>query len=136
MPHGLAHAPVDELGRPLRRGRGAGPSTPSSGGSDTHTHTATHNHGGSTSEASHAHSTFISNGGAANQTTLATATSGVIAAGGSFLDPVVVTEHAHQLPTTASGEAHNHGIEEVSPSVAMASSVPEYREFVICEQDG
>jgi hypothetical protein len=97
-------------------------------GSDAHDHDTSHSHGGMTDSTTHDHDGTVLTSVAASITTArccdGTSTGATTAAGG----------HRH-TGTVVQGGAHTHPISAETPTITMASSVPEFRELIVCQRD-
>src|SRR5690606_3145297 len=117
------------------RGRGASPSAPTSGGSDTHTHDATHDHGDLTA-APQGH--YVQRGETDAGTTTGEVGAGLIqqkAQTGASAGIFGIGAHSHNPSDDFEPAEHTHSTQAATPSFSQESSIPEYREFVLCERD-
>ncbi len=95
-------------------------------GSDTHDHVTSHDHGGMSESVAHNH------GGTHKTGTASAARNGRISGGTPATQST--GNHTHSGVVTMSGE-HAHPISSESPSSTESTSLPEYRELIVCERE-
>lgn len=97
-------------------------------GSDTHVHDTSHSHGDMTDVATH-------NQGGTLQTGVSDSIPTAKCCDGSAGGATTAAGGHRHTGTIAQGGGHAHSISVATPSCAEASSVPEYRELLVCERE-
>ena len=97
-------------------------------GSDVHDHDTSHSHGDMTDTVTHNH-------GGAIQTGLSDVIATDVCCDGTPPGHTTAAGGHRHTGSIAQGGGHAHPISEEAPSCTEASSVPEYRELLVCERE-